>query len=158
MRKQFFEILLAAMAKDDKIIFLTGDLGYGLADPIKEAYPERFYNVGAAEQVLITAGVGLALSGKIPVCYSITPFLLHRPYEAIKLYLQGEQVPVKLVGSGLDDDYESDGISHHAFDVDKLLNLTPSIVQYYPNKTDNLDYIVQEMLYNTKPSFLALRR
>ena len=58
MRKQFFEILLAAMAKDDKIIFLTGDLGYGLADPIKEAYPERFYNVGAAEQVLITAGVG----------------------------------------------------------------------------------------------------
>lgn len=154
MRKQFFELLFAAMAKDDKIIFLTGDLGFGLADQIKEAYPERYYNVGAAEQVLITAGVGLALCGKIPVCYSITPFLIDRPFEAIKLYMNYEQIPVKLVGSGRGEDYAHDGQSHFEHNT---MDVFPNIIHLRP-ELHELQRSVETLLYNDKPTFLSLCR
>lgn len=158
MRKEFFEALHAEMKTNKDIILVVADLGFGLSNQIKEDMPDQFYNVQAAELAGMGICIGLALSGKIPVMYSITPFLLHRPFEAIKLYLEGEGISVKLVGSGMNDDYKSDGRSHHAFDVDKLLNLTPLIIQIYPKKTDNMSYIVSEMINNNKPTFIGLTR
>ena len=158
MRRKFAVDLYELMKRDKNIILITADMGFGMLDKIRDELPDQFYNPGAAEQVAVTMAVGLALSGKIPVVYTITPFLLYRPYEVIKLYLEGEGISVKLVGSGMNDDYKTEGLSHHAFNVDNLLNLTPSIVQIYPKKIDNISYIIKEMIYNNKPCFLGLNR
>ena len=154
MRKEFFTALHTAMAKDSSIYFLTGDLGFGLADNIRDTYPDRFFNVGAAEQLLITAGVGLALQGRIPVCYSITPFLIDRPFEAIKLYMNYEQIPVKLVGSGRGEDYAHDGQSHFEHNT---MDILPNIIHLRP-ELHELQQSVETLLYNDKPTFLSLCR
>jgi transketolase len=91
-------------------------VGFGVLDHIRNAYPDRFYNVGAAEQLMIGAAIGLANEGYIPVCYSMSSFVLYRPFEMLRNYLNHEGIPVKLLGSGRDKDYDHDGISHWAHD------------------------------------------
>ena len=86
MRRRFQELLTEEMKTNEDIVLLVGDVGYKVFDHLREEYPRRVINPGAAEQLMIGMGVGLALDGKIPVCYSITPFVLYRPFEFIRNY------------------------------------------------------------------------
>ena len=158
MRKECMNLLLAEMVNEQNIIVLTADLGFGLLDQIKNAFPERFHNVGAAEQLLIGAGIGLAESGKIPVCYSMSSFLLYRPFEFLRNYVNAEAVPVKLIGSGRDMDYSHDGFSHWAHDDEMVLASLPNIKIYKPNSIAELESQFREFLYNPYPSYLNLTR
>ena len=72
MRKLFFDYLCKTMEKDDNIVVLTGDLGYGLLDKIRNTHTNRFFNVLSSEQLMIGMAVGMTMEGKIVVCYSIT--------------------------------------------------------------------------------------
>ena len=104
-RQRFTELLTEEMRQNKDIILLVGDVGYKVFDHLREEYPDRVINPGAAEQLMIGMAAGLAMDGKIPVCYSITPFVLYRPFEFIRNYVNHEELPVKLVGSGRNDDY-----------------------------------------------------
>ena len=75
MRKECVEHLVNEMTANRDIIVVTADLGFGVLDPVKNDFPEQFYNVGAAEQLMIGVAVGLAEEGKIPVCYSMSSFI-----------------------------------------------------------------------------------
>ena len=142
MRRLFVDELSKLMKFDDSIYVLLGDLGYGLFDSLREEYPDRCVNFGASEQLMIGAATGLALEKKIPVCYSITPFLIYRPFEFIRNYLQGESIPVKLVGSGRDKDYSGAGYTHHSSEVGSILNQLPNIDQFFPdNESELLEHI-----------------
>lgn len=146
------------MEKQKNIYLLTADLGFGMLDYIQEDFPTRFINVGASEQAMLDIAVGLAYENKIPVCYSITPFLLYRPFETIRTYIDYENLPVKLVGGGRDHDYEHDGISHFASDVRYYLDVMENLTSFYPTSKEIIPRMVELMLYNDKPSFLSLRR
>lgn len=158
MRQEGINLLEAEMAKDDRIITLTADLGFGLLDRIKNNFPDRFYNVGAAEQLLIGAGVGLAENGKIPVCYSMSSFVLYRPFEFLRNYVNAEKIPVKLIGSGRDKDYAHDGLSHWAHDDEQVLSCLPNIRIYKPRDIAELEAIFSEYLYSPEPAYLNLTR
>lgn len=158
MRGWFAAELRDAMAVDERIRLLTGDLGWGMLDCIRDNFPDRFFNVGASEQTLVGAGVGLALSGHIPFCYSITPFLIFRPMEWLRNFLQHEGIPVRLVGSGLDNDYAHDGFTHHSYDVKQALSLFPRIQTHFPTDKEQIPQIVKTMIETDEPSFLCLRR
>jgi transketolase len=151
MRKQFFEQLYELMKQDKNIVFITADLGYFFADKIKEELPEQFYNVMAAEQVMLGVAIGMALSGKIPVCYTITPFYF-RAFEAIRLYLDHESIPVILVGSGRGRDYAELGFSHDASDHE-ILKQFKNINFIVPD-----DFDLSEIIYSGKPTYLNLKR
>lgn len=112
-------------------------------------------NVGSSEQLMVGTAVGLSYCGYIPVCYSITPFLLYRPFEFIRNYLSHEQVPVKLVGSGRDRDYDHDGFTHWAEEDSKILNQLDLSV-YKPDKLTS--ETVEEFLMCKKPAYLNLCR
>jgi transketolase len=150
--------LYEQMGKNDKVWLLVGDLGYKQFDKIRDEYPDRFVNCGASEQAMAGIAVGLALKGKIVFAYSITPFLLRRPYETIKLYIDGENIPVKLVGSGRDKDYAHDGPSHDATDVKDLLKTLPNIEQLWPETKEDVPGMVEQMIKEDKPFFLSLKR
>jgi transketolase len=158
MRKECMGLLLNAMVDNENIITLTADLGFGLLDQISNAFPERFHNVGAAEQLLIGAGVGLAEEGKIPVCYSMSSFLLYRPFEFLRNYVNAENIPVKLIGSGRDKDYSHDGLSHWAHDDEIVLQALPNIKIYKPKDIAELESIFDEFINSPEPAYLNLTR
>ena len=158
MRKECMNLLLASMVDNDDIITLTADLGFGLLDQIRNAFPERFHNVGAAEQLLIGAGIGLAEQGKIPVCYSMSSFLLYRPFEFLRNYVNAERIPVKLIGSGRDKDYSHDGLSHWAHDDEIVLQALPNIKIYKPKDIAELESVWPEFIGSKEPAYLNLTR
>lgn len=158
MRKIFFNALHAAMGTDSKIVFMTGDLGFNLIDPIKRDFPDRFYNMQAAEFAMVGAAIGFAQEGFIPVCYSITPFIVLRPFELLRTYLNHEKPAVKLIGAGRGRNYQSEGISHWADDIKPIMDTLPNIAQYWPqNEREVLDMTTQ-MLYSGGPTFMSLAK
>ncbi len=159
IRGWFAAALYDEMEKDDRIWLLTADLGYGMLDKIRDDFPERFINFGASEQLMIGAGVGLALSGQIPFCYSITTFLLYRPFEWLRNYVNHESIPVRLVGSGFGNDYKHDGITHQPLELQEVLNLFPRISQHFPDNKEIIPAYVKAMIQeNGQASFICLRR
>jgi transketolase len=158
MRKECITLLAAEMVKNDDIIVLTADLGFGVLDLVKDSFPSRFHNVGAAEQLMIGAGIGLAEQGKIPVCYSMSSFILYRPFEFLRNYVNAENIPVKLIGSGRNKDYSHDGLSHWAHDDEQVLAVLPNIKIYKPKSIQELEDQFEEFLYSDKPAYLNLTR
>tara|TARA_B100001559_G_scaffold230158_1_gene193718 strand:- start:3287 stop:3742 length:456 start_codon:yes stop_codon:yes gene_type:complete len=149
-------LLINEMNKNEKIFLLTGDLGFGLFDDIRKKFPNRFINVGSCEQLMIGLAVGLSYEGWIPLCYSITPFLLYRPFEFIRNYLNHELANVKLVGGGRDKDYKNLGFSHWAEDDVKIISSLENIEIYKPKKMSS--EIFNDFIYNNKPSYINLIR
>lgn len=158
MRHLFGELLTKYAIENPDIYVLTGDLGYGMWDQFKTVLPKQYINCGASEQAMMDMACGLALSGKIPFVYSITPFLIYRPFETIRTYIDHENLNVKLVGSGRDSDYEVDGYSHNASDVGNILMNFPNIVQMFPDSDDDIDSIVKLSIHNNRPTFISLMR
>lgn len=158
MRNLFGDLLAESMSKDVRLWTLTGDLGFGVLNKTRVVAPERFQNVGAAEQLMIGAAVGLTHNNKIPVCYSITPFVIFRPYEWLRNYLNHEGAPVKLVGAGRDTDYGHLGFSHWAIDDEAALQAFPNIKVYKPKTKEDLVKIWDEFLYNNYPCYLNISR
>jgi transketolase len=158
MRKKFSSILHDKMGSDDRLFLLTGDLGYGLWDKIKIDFPDRFQDFGSSEQLMVAAACGLGTDGYIPLVYSITPFVLYRPFEFIRNYVNHEEIPVKLLGGGRDRDYGYLGFSHWAEDDKKIMKTFDKINSYWPEDETELNNVVDNFLFNGKPSYLNLRR
>ena len=156
MRRTFADSLYDQMKENKDIWLVVGDLGYKVFDKHFEDFPDRCINTGAAEQSMLDISVGLALKGKIPFVYTITPFFL-RGAETISLYLSHEQIPVHLVGSGRDQDYSHDGYSHDATTAQKFLH-DMDLTEYYPKKKEDIPAMVKSMIASGKPSFISLRR
>jgi transketolase len=105
---------------------------------------------------MIGMAVGLANSGFVPVCYSITPFLLYRPFEMIRNYVNHEKLNVKLVGSGRDKDYSHDGITHWAEDDLSIMKNLSNISLFKPKEL-TVD-VFKTFLFSDKPTYLNLSR
>lgn len=154
----FAHELYKQMNLNKNIWVVTADLGYGMFDFIKRDFPERFINVGAAEQAMIGVVIGLALEGKIPFAYSITPFLLYRPFETIRNYVDKEKIPVRLVGSGRDRDYSKDGFSHWAMEDKEVMKILKNIRSFWPETKEEVPALVKKMVKINSPWYINLRK
>ena len=95
--------------KIKKVVLLVGDIGYGIFDDYRKNHKERFFNLGICEQSLIGVAAGMAIQGLKPWVYTITPFLIERPFEQVKLDIDQQNVNVNLVGFA---DYPHLGPTH----------------------------------------------
>ena len=139
MRRDFANLLHTEMSTNPDIYLITGDLGYGLWDGVRDTYPERFFNVGSSEMAMMGMGIGLAMEGKIPFVYSITPFAIYRPFEMIRNYLNHENIPVKILGGGRNDEYGYLGFSHWACEDLSALSVFENIKLFKPNTQKELE-------------------
>lgn len=158
MRAHFAHAIYSRMKKNKKIWVIVNDLGYKMWDKIRADFPDRFINVGAAEQAMIGVAVGLALSDKIPIVYSITSFLLYRPFETIRNYIHFEKIPVKLVGGGRQKDYSHDGFSHWSEEDREVLKIFKNIESEWPETNEQIPETVMRMIKSKKPWYLNLKR
>lgn len=158
MRGYFAYEIWKEMKSNKDIWVVTGDLGYKMWDIVRKDYPERFINTGASEQSMMGIGVGLALEGKIPILYSITTFLLYRPFETIRNYIHHEKIPVKLIGSGRNRDYNHDGISHWSEEDKKIMKILSNIHSVWPKEKEDIPNLVNQMLKDKGPWYINLKR
>ena len=118
--------------KDEKIVLITGDIGYGIFDEYRKRFPDRFINIGICEQSMISVASGMALEGLKPYVFTITPFLIERPFEQIKVDIDQQNVNVKLVGYA---DYPTQGPTHAELDAEKLMGLFKNVKSYLDRKS-----------------------
>ena len=158
MRKQFAELLFQEMAINEDVYVITGDLGYGLWDKIKDTYPTRFFNVGSSEMAMMGMAVGLAMEGKTPFVYSITPFAIYRPFEMIRNYIDHENIPVKILGGGRNEDYGYLGFSHWASEDIAALNVFENLTKFKPNTQEELENAFAFAMNENKPTYINLKK
>ena len=124
--------LVELAERDQRIVLLTADLGFMALEPFMETFPERFFNVGVAEQNMVGLATGLAEAGMVPFVYSIAPFAALRPYEFIKNGPLLHRLPVRVVAIGGGMEYGPNGMSHYALEDVAVMRAQPSMMVIVP--------------------------
>lgn len=156
MRSEFAKQLNIEMQNDEKIYFILGDVGYGYFDDLIESFPKRVINPGASEQLIMGLASGLSMEGCKPIVYSITPFILFRPFEFIRNLVNHECLNVKIVGVGRDEDYGTLGFTHFATDDFIISDSFKNIKIFKPTNINELN--VNEFINIDGPAYLNIRR
>ena len=156
MRKAFAESLLRAAEADPRVIFLTGDLGFGTFDAFQARFGPRYINVGVAEAQLVCAAAGLALEGWRPIIYSIASFATGRPFEQIRVNLGYAALPVVVVGAGGGYTYASSGVTHHAAEDLGLMSLVPNMTVVAPGDPQEVSQLLPQLLKLDGPSYFRI--
>jgi len=154
MRRRFGDIITRLADKDDKIIVIVADIGYRVFDEFREKYPDRFINMGICEQSIIGAASGMALEGLKPWVYTITPFLIERPFEQVKLDIDQQNVNVNLVGFA---DYPSLGPTHAELDAKEITKLFKNIKSFFPKDGDETEKNIIQAYETKSPAFISLK-
>lgn len=132
MRNAFADELLKVAERDERVVFLSGDIGNRLFDKFKAKFPDRFYNCGVAEQNMMGMAAGLAMCGLRPICYTITPFTTTRCLEQIRVDVCYHGVPVIIAGVGAGLCYAELGATHHACEDIAFLRMLPTMTVICP--------------------------
>ena len=154
MRRRFGKIITELADKDENIYIIAGDIGYRIFDEFREKHPGRFINMGVCEQSMIGVSAGMALEGLKPWVYTITPFLIERPFEQVKLDIDHQNVNVKLVGFS---DYPTLGPTHTELDGKELMRLFKNITSFFPKDGDETEMMTYQMYEKKGPAFLSLK-
>lgn len=132
MRAAFVRAICELAEQDERILLLTGDLGFMALEPFAERFPRRFFNVGVAEQNMLGMATGLAEAGFVPFVYSIVTFATLRSMEFIRNGPVLHQLPVRIVGIGGGFEYAHAGPTHHGLEDIGALRSLPGLVLVAP--------------------------
>ena len=154
MRRRFGKVITELANKDEKIYLVVGDIGFRIFDDYREKHPERFINMGICEQSIIGVSAGMALEGLKPWVYTITPFLIERPFEQVKLDIDQQNVNVKLVGYA---DYPTLGPTHTELNGKKLMQLFNNIISFFPKDGDETQTMTNQAYKKNGPAFISLK-
>lgn len=160
MRDALLDRIWRAMVKDTNIFFVTADFGSPVLDKIRADAPERFVNVGIAEQNLINVSAGLALEGYTVFAYAIAPFITMRCYEQIRvsLALLSEVRPmnVNLIGVGAGYSYVVSGPTHQCYEDITLMRALPNFRVLSPSDHISAAALFDRCAYTLGPKYLRL--
>lgn len=133
MRAAFASTITELAARDPRVLLLTADLGYMALEPFADRFPDRFFNVGVAEQNMVGLATGLAEAGFIPFIYSIVTFAALRPYEFIRNGPIQHRLPVRIVGIGGGVEYGNNGLSHYGLEDVAVMRAQPGLTVIAPS-------------------------
>jgi transketolase len=158
VRTTFIESLTEAAIEDPNIWLLCGDLGYSVLEPFAVKFPERYINVGVAEQNMAGIAAGIALSGKTVFIYSIGNFPTLRCLEQLRndVCYHGADVKIVAVGGGFA--YGSQGYTHHALEEAGIMSMLPGIEVFVPCDPLEVRAATRLIASSGKPSYLRLSR
>lgn len=159
IRKGFGRGLVAAGKTDENVVALCADLTDSTQISLfKEAFPERFIEIGVAEQNLVTVAAGMAAMGKIPFTSSYAAFSPGRNWEQIRTTIALNDRPVKIVGSHAGVSVGPDGATHQMLEDIALMRVLPNMVVVAPGDSVEAEKATQAVAFNGQPSYLRLAR
>ena len=159
IRAGFGRGLKAAGEANERIVALCADLTESTQmHHFKEAFPERFVEIGVAEQNLVTAASGMARAGKIPFTSSYAAFSPGRNWEQIRTTICLNEQPVKIVGSHAGVSVGPDGATHQMLEDIALMRVLPHMVVVVPGDSIEAEKATRAIAENGKPSYIRLAR
>ena len=156
MRNQIIDQIYIEMKKDKNIFFLTADMGINLVEKIQNDYPDRFLNVGIAEQNLIGVASGLINSGFKVVAYTISNFLVHRCFEQLRNDISLHKKPIVMIGTSCGFDNAPLGPTHHIIDDWGYVKNLPGFNVYCPSNISYCDNLFSELINLKKSIYLRI--
>ncbi len=154
MRYTFGEAIAKLAQEDPDLYLIVGDIGYKVFDKFRAQFPNRFINIGICEQSMIGVAAGMALEGLKPWVYTITPFLIERPFEQVKLDIDQQNVNVKLVGYA---DYPKQGPTHSELNGKILMGLLKNTHTFFPKNGKETEQFVKAAHNHIGPVFISLK-
>lgn len=158
MRNTFAEVLSKLMESDKNTVLLTGDLGWGSFDKIRDRFPEQFFNMGLAEQAMVGVSGGLAKTGKNVFVYSIIPFFLYRAFEQVRNDVCYPDLSVRFVGTGAGLAYGEAGSTHQPFEDLRIAGALPNMVVLSPSDPNEVRTLFDQMQKIKHPIYMRLGR
>jgi len=158
MRTTFIENLVKEAKKDKSIVLLVGDLGFNVVETFQEKFPKRFYNVGVAEQNMMSIAAGLASQGFKVFTYSIANFPTFRCAEQIRNDIDYHNFNVTIVTVGGGYAYGNLGYSHHAVQDYGLMRLFPNFDIIAPADPVEVESALRYILSTNGPKYLRLNK
>jgi len=160
MRDVFLKNILHSMERNKDIFFVTADFGSPVLDDIRAKYPDRFLNVGIAEQNLINISCGLALEGYRVFAYAIAPFITMRCYEQIRINLallsNVRPLNVTLIGVGAGYSYVVSGPTHQCYEDISIMRSLPNINIYSPSDSSQTDSVFHHVICQNGINYVRL--
>ena len=156
IRDGYFDTVFELAQTNQDLVFLSADADAHSLVQFRKAYPDRYINVGVAEQNMITVATGLALAGKRVFVYSLLPFLAMRCYEQIHFNIVGMNLPVSFVGVGAGYSFDFDGPSHHGVIDIGLFNLLSGFTIFNPSDSDTAKSCARFSFSNNGPTLTRL--
>jgi transketolase len=159
IRKGFGEGLKKAGELDENVVAACADLTESVQFHLfKEAYPDRFFEIGIAEQNLVTVGAGLAVMGKIPFVGSYAAFSPGRNWEQIRTTIALNNVPVKIIGGHAGLLTGEDGATHQMLEDIALMRVMPNMVVVVPGDAIEAQKATLAIAKDKRPCYLRLAR
>ncbi len=156
MRKIFPIAVEELMKKDKKIFCLMGDIGIFSFRNIFKKFEERILNMSTMEQTMIGFGAGLSKAGYIPIIHSITPFLVLRALEQIKIDFVYNKLSCNIVSVGASNDYAKLGTTHHCFEDISVLSNYEDINLFLPSNPQEFKYLLQKNYKNNSVNYFRI--
>ena len=160
MRDSLLEKIHHLMEDDKEVYFVTADFGSPVLDRIREDFPQRFVNVGIAEQNLINVSTGLALEGFKVFAYAIAPFITMRCFEQIRVNLallsNVRKMNVSLIGVGAGYSYVVSGPTHQCYEDISLMRSMPNVRVLSPSDQFSSESLASECLATEGVKYLRL--
>lgn len=158
MRNAFVNSLMDWAKRDPSLWLLNGDLGYSVLEPFAQAFPDRYLNVGIAEQTMAGVAAGLAAAGQRVVYYSIANFSTLRCLEQIRNDICSHNLPVLIVSVGGGTVYGSAGYTHFAVEDLNIMRCLPNISVLAPGDPMEVNALMGWVEKQGCPAYLRLGR
>ena len=157
-RRDIVDKILPYARKNKMIVLLVNDMGFGVTDKFKEEYPDRIFNMGIMEQGAVGIAAGMAITGLIPIVYSIVNFLAFRALEQIRNDVIMQNLNVKFIATGVNNYFKFLGSSHCCGEDDKKIMQLINMKVFDPYETENLDFdeMVEEWITDAKAGYIRV--
>jgi len=157
-RKVIVEKIVPHARNDKRIVLLVCDMGFGVIDKFKEEFPDRIFNMGIMEQGTVGIAAGMAITGLIPIVYSIVNFLAFRAIEQIRNDVVMQNLNVKFIATGVNNYFNFLGFSHCCGDDDKKIMQLINMKVFDPYEGANIDFdsMVEGWITDTKAGYIRV--
>lgn len=158
MRKACLQSVYEAATKDDRVVFIGSDLGYGTLDEFKNEIPDRFFMEGIAEANVIGMAAGFALNNKVVFVNTIASFLTRRCFEQTAIDLCLHNLNVRLIGNGGGLVYAPLGPTHLAFEDIAIMRALPNMTVVAPCDAEEMKRLIPATIDYPGPVYIRLAK